>query len=223
MTGERIVLIPGMGADERLFGPQREYGLRFEVPCLPVPEPQDDMPAYALRVREQIGLDGPCVLGGVSFGGMLACELARICRARCAIIIASCSDASKIPKYYNFAELVSRMIPDFMIRSRCVASSRMLAKLESLDDEQYRLIRDMSRGVPLTFLRRVSRMLISWNNPVPIPCPVHHIHGAKDRIIPIRNLAPDEIIPDGGHLINLTHARQVNQFIEKYLTSIRGS
>ncbi|MHC4442003.1 MAG: alpha/beta fold hydrolase [Planctomycetota bacterium] len=217
MAAERLILIPGMGADERLFGPQREAGLDFEVPPFPIPEPQDDMAAFAARVRDQIDLNGPCVVGGVSFGGMLACELARICQARCVLLIASCSNASKIPKYYRFAELISRAIPNFLIRRRCVASSRMLAKLESLNDQQYRLIRNMSRNVPILFLRQAAKMILNWDNSSPMPCSVHHIHGAKDRIIPLRNLAPDEIIPDGGHLINLTHSQIVNRFIRKYL------
>jgi len=206
-----------MGADERLFGPQREYGLDFEAPRLPIPHPDDHMAGYAARVRERIDLTGPCVVGGISFGGMLACELARICQVNCVLLIASCSDVSKIPKYYRFAELISRAIPDFLVRRRCIASSRMLAKLESLSDDQYRLIRDMSRNVPIPFLRRAGKMLLNWINPSPIPCPVYHIHGAKDRIIPIRNLRPDEIIPDGGHLINLTHTQVVSRFIEQHL------
>ncbi|UCD29835.1 MAG: alpha/beta hydrolase [Planctomycetota bacterium] len=217
MSVERMILIPGMGADERLYGPQGDYGLDFEVLRPPVPDPDEDMAGYAGRVGEQIGLTEGCVVGGVSFGGMLACELARHCRVRGVILIASCSDGSTIPKYYHFAELVSRAIPDFLIRRRCIASSRMLAKLESLSDRQYQLIRDMSREVPIPFLRRASKMLLNWNNPPPILSPVYHIHGAKDRIIPIRNLSPDEIIPDGGHLINLTHARIVNKFIERHL------
>jgi hypothetical protein len=46
---------------------------------------------------------------------------------------------------------------------------------------------------------------------------VFQIHGQKDRIIPVRAEQPDEIIPGGGHLINITHVQQVNAFIRKVL------
>jgi pimeloyl-ACP methyl ester carboxylesterase len=46
---------------------------------------------------------------------------------------------------------------------------------------------------------------------------VHHIHGEIDRIIPLKGVRPDEVVPQGGHLINLTHTGQVNRFIERCL------
>jgi len=206
-----------MGADERLFGPQRAYGFDFEVLRMPIPEPADDMPAYAARVRDQLALDGPCVVGGVSFGGMLACELAALCHARCVLLIASCHSRAVIPRYYRLAERVSRFLPDGLIRRRCVASSRILARLESLNHQQYQLIRDMSIDVPVLFLRRVGRMILRWNGPPALSCPSYHIHGQIDRVIPLKGNEPDEVVPDGGHLINLTHAEQVNRFIERHL------
>lgn len=217
MADERLILIPGMGADRRLFGPQRDGGLAFEVPDLPTPGPKDDMARYARRVRDLLKLDGPCVIGGVSFGGMLAYQLGTLCQARCVLLIASCRGRSAIPRYYRGAQWVSRLLPDVVIRRRCIASSRMLAKLESLTDPQYRLIRDMSADVPVPFLRRAGRMILNWDAPATLPCPVHAIHGTKDRIIPVRGVAAEEVVPDGGHLINLTHAEQVNRFITCHL------
>lgn len=219
MRDTRFILIPGMGADERLFGPQRAYGFDFEVPSMPIPEPDDDMPTYAARVRDLLALDGPCVIGGVSFGGMLACELAALCQTRCVLLIASCPSQVAIPRYYRLAEFVSRFLPDGLIHRRCIASSRLLARLESLNHQQYRLIRDMSIDVPVLFLRRVGRMILRWDGTPPLSCPRYHIHGQLDRVIPLKGNKPDEIVPDGGHLINLTHAEQVNRFIERHINS----
>lgn len=217
MNGLRLIFIPGMGADERLFVPQREHGLDFEVPRFPVPEPDDDMARYARRIRDLLELDGPCVLVGVSFGGMVAYELAAMCPAKCVLLIASCRDRRAIPRYYDAAEWVSRWIPDPLIRRRCEASGRMIARLEALSDEHDHLVRAMSRDVPVPFLRRVGRMILRWRPPERLPCPVRAIHGARDRIIPVRRVRPDEIVDDGGHLISLTHAERVNRFIERHL------
>ena len=211
----RLVLIPGMGADERLFGPQRLFGLNFEVPELPIPEPGDDLPAYAARVRRLLELDSSCLLGGISFGGMLACELAALCRPRCLLLIASCRSRSAIPRYYYPVEWVSRLLPDGILRRRCVASSRFLAKAESLNHQQYQLVRQMSVDVPIPFLRRVGTMILRWQGSPPLTCPTFHIHGDKDRIIPLRGVEPDEVVAGGGHLINLTHADQVNTFLAR--------
>jgi hypothetical protein len=45
---------------------------------------------------------------------------------------------------------------------------------------------------------------------------IYHIHGEVDHLIPIQNIEPDRTIKGGGHLINLTHAQEVNEFIKKY-------
>jgi hypothetical protein len=41
------------------------------------------------------------------------------------------------------------------------------------------------------------------------------IHGARDWLIPARRVAADEVICDGGHLINMTHAKEVNDFLRR--------
>lgn len=215
--GLRLVLIPGMGADERLFEPQRAGGLCFDVPRMPVPEPGDSMARYAARIRDLLDLREPCIVGGVSFGGMVACELGRLCPARKILLIASCCDGSAVPSYYRWAELVSRVVPSGLIRRRAVASSRILARLEHLTEEQYLLIREMSLDIPVPYLRRVGRMILGWRADQAYPVPIHAIHGQRDRIIPLKGVQPDVILPEGGHLINLTHAAEVNSFIRSHL------
>jgi pimeloyl-ACP methyl ester carboxylesterase len=214
---ERLIMVPGMGADERLFAPQAADGLRFETVRFTIPARGDDLPAYARRIAGTLALDGDCVLAGVSFGGMLACELARICPPRCVLLIASCNCRDALPSSYQFVEWVSRIIPSALIRRRAEASSRILARLESLTPAQAEIIRQMSLDVPIDFLRRVGRMIVRWEGAGPLDCPVYAIHGAKDHIIPMNRLRPDEVIADGGHLINLTHAPRVNAFIRRFL------
>jgi len=46
-----------------------------------------------------------------------------------------------------------------------------------------------------------------------------YIHGQRDRMIRASVVSSDSLVPDGGHLINLSHAAQVNDFIRKVLAS----
>ncbi len=217
MRSERFILIPGLGADYRLFEPQRAHGFEFEVPPLLIPERHDTMSTYAARIRDVLQLDGPCVVGGVSFGGMVACELGALCRARCVLMIASCRSKASIPSYYWYVERFTRILPDALIRHRVAMSSRIMARLESLSHEQFLLVREMAMGIPIPFLRGAGRMILNWDGVASPPCPSYHIHGDIDRIIPLRKVRPDAVVPRGGHLINMTHADQVNRFIEEHL------
>lgn len=220
---DRIIMVPGMGADGRLFGPQQAAGLPIEPAPMVMPHRGDDIPTYAARVRDALDLSGSYAVGGVSFGGMVACELAQICRPRFLLLIASCRGGRAIPTYYHVAEWLSRLLPSPIIQRRCMASSRFMAKLEHLNLEQYHLIRDMSISLPVPFLRRVGRMILRWKGPAAFPCPVHQLHGEKDRIIPLNRVTPDTVVPGGGHLINLTHASIVNAYIQRILAAAETS
>lgn len=43
--------------------------------------------------------------------------------------------------------------------------------------------------------------------------PIYHVHGDRDRLIPVRRVKPDRVIAAAGHLLNVTHADAVNDFI----------
>ena len=39
------------------------------------------------------------------------------------------------------------------------------------------------------------------------------IHGGRDFVIPAKRVKPDRVVARGGHLINMSHAAEVNEFI----------
>ena len=43
--------------------------------------------------------------------------------------------------------------------------------------------------------------------------PICHIHGDRDRLIPLHRVRPDHVVPGAGHLLNLTHGEAVNAFL----------
>ena len=50
--------------------------------------------------------------------------------------------------------------------------------------------------------------------------PVFHVHGGRDLMIRASMLTSDLLLPDGSHLINLSHAAQVNDFIRSVIASL---
>ena len=49
--------------------------------------------------------------------------------------------------------------------------------------------------------------------------PIYHVHGDRDRLIPVHRVKPDCVIAGAGHLLNLTHANAVNDFIARVASS----
>ena len=80
---------------------------------------------------------------------------------------------------------------------------------------QRELLVEMLKDRDCRFMHWVIQAILAWR-PQPLEgIPVHQIHGARDPVIPARRVEADEYIPGGSHLINVTHADQVNAFIAK--------
>jgi len=72
---------------------------------------------------------------------------------------------------------------------------------------------DMLAATPPSFIRWAANAIFSWPGVAELPFPIRHVHGDRDHIIPLRRVAPDRVIGGAGHLLNLTHADAVNDFI----------
>jgi pimeloyl-ACP methyl ester carboxylesterase len=212
-------MIPGMACDERVFEPQRAGGLSFEVVRLPLPGAREPLGDYARRIRGQLELDGPCIVGGVSFGGMIAWELAHLAPVERVVLVASCLQPRAIPLRYHVAERVSRLFPDSFFQRRLDAKNQaartVVTSHERVTEEQRRVLFEMARDCGVAMIRRVARMIVTWKPTAGRPCPVHAIHGDRDSVIPLRGVRAEEVIRGGGHLINLTHPREVNAFLAR--------
>ena len=109
--GCRLVLIPGLGADERQWEPQRQALGEVFVPPWISPDHRETLPAYAHRLAATIPRERPIILGGSSFGGMLACEMAGPLHAEALILIGSCRSADAIRRDVRWLRPVVSHLP----------------------------------------------------------------------------------------------------------------
>ena len=102
----------------------------------------------------------------------------------------------------------------------------MFAKRERLDTHWTRELKEMAADIDVTFLMWAANAASKWRFDGQCPVPVHHIHGAKDRVIPA---VPHPEFTDGeptllndGHLITWTSPEEVTRFIETALSQDAG-
>jgi pimeloyl-ACP methyl ester carboxylesterase len=195
----RFVLLPGLGVDARLFDPQRVLPVPFDVPPWPKVDSHDTLENYAERFAADVG---PCdAIGGVSFGGMMAQAMAAKVGARVVIGIATARHGRHIPGTIRFAQALSALV-----------KGEYLELFGAIPDRFRPQVMDLVRGARLDVVREGSRMLVTWKGAAP-SCPVRLIHGDRDVLIRASLVKPDKVIKGGGHLINMTHPKAVNQFI----------
>ena len=92
-----IILLPGMAADDRLFRLQRDALAGLTIPAWIEPCGREPLIAYAGRLATWIDPGGPCFVGGASFGGMVALEMAVHLRAEACFLIASIRSGRELP------------------------------------------------------------------------------------------------------------------------------
>jgi pimeloyl-ACP methyl ester carboxylesterase len=213
-----LILLPGLGADYRLFAPQAAAFESLTVPPWIPPDRGESLQQYAARLAESIEFDGPYVLGGVSLGGMIAYEMAAHLVAqgrgpRGLVLIATCRTRRGLRGWYRGLAPAAACLPTAAL-SASKPIAPWAAKLYGrLPAEMRELTVRMFQDADSRFMQWALSAISHWQPSAAADVPTLQIHGRRDRVIPIRNVDPNRIVEDGGHLINLTHPQQVNKFI----------
>lgn len=208
-----LVLLPGLGADDRLFGPQKSAFSDLLVPPWIAPKKGERLADYASRLAETIAPARPMVLGGSSFGGMVAYEMARYLNPDAVVLIGSCRSPQAVRPVLRRLRPVAPFIPARILDLAKLVSPLALRISSSFTPEQRELCVAMFKGVDSGFMKWACRAVLGWVPGEPPAVPVFQVHGDKDPIMPARLANADELVPGGGHLISLTHPQQVNAFI----------
>jgi pimeloyl-ACP methyl ester carboxylesterase len=204
-------MLPGLGADERLFEPQRAVLPRLEVPPW-LPHDEDETLAdYGRRMAATVDPTEPFYLGGVSFGGMVAQEMARHLRPRAILLIASCRRGDAIAQHLKYFVRFADLFPERVFEQGL--SPAFASKFGRLDPQEEELLEQMFASVLPRFVRWGIAAITAWPGVEGLDVPIFHIHGSDDEWIPLKSVQPDQVIRGGGHLINLTHAAEVNAFL----------
>ncbi|MCG3179422.1 MAG: hypothetical protein BIFFINMI_01757 [Phycisphaerae bacterium] len=214
-----LVLLPGLGADARVFDAMRPLLPTIHTPPWLTPRDNESLADYAARLADTIpAVPGPLVLGGSSMGGMLALEIARLRPPAVVVLIASCR---RMPTLQPAVRAIGRLLdvlPTAAYRLGRAAAPLLVGKFGEIPLPRRQLYLRMVSSMPPAFLRWGSRAVSGWpglpdvNRP---PATVRHIHGSADRMIPLsaQSPPPDRVIPGAGHLITLSHPEVVAAFV----------
>jgi pimeloyl-ACP methyl ester carboxylesterase len=216
----RMIFFPGMGVDGRLFDVQRADLGAIESPDWIEPLPDESLASYGRRMAEHVAPTEPFVLGGMSFGGMLAQEVARHCQPKALVLLSTCRTHSAIPAYGRLLERLARAVSNRLLSQSVRVSSKIVEMFHpGLSPDHGRLIAKMFRDSSPDFLRWAAGALLQWEAEA-LDLPVYQLHGENDSVIPLARVGEVNVIRGAGHLVSLTHADEVNEFIREALRDV---
>lgn len=227
----RLIFIPGMGADKRIFEKQLEYFPDSAVLDWVPPRSGEKIGEFAKRMVENAIPDLACLptdrflICGYSLGGIIAPYAAQLLEAEGVILLATFRHPKQFPLRYKlilyplyfapcltgFIFWISKVVISFFYH---LGKKRYPSRLQSLF-RQYldSPVKDLTRKIQMTI--RWSRQRsdpLAANSSSKISC--RQIHGKKDLVIPFSAVDPEEVI-DGGHLFPVFKANLANRLIEK--------
>lgn len=195
----RAVLIPGMGADHRLFDgiilPGNDVLRANWIPH----RDDDNLSTYAARFAEHYGIGAADILIGVSMGGIIAGAIAQKVPPQRLILVSSCTDICQL------SPLMAALSPIGPISPFEVA--RLLPR--GLMPAHRKLALAMFEDQDMDFIRWACGAVMGWTGVYRLPGTVT-IHGTVDRVFPIRRQPQvDVTIQGGGHLMVMDRASEV--------------
>lgn len=214
MSDTHIYILSGLGVDRRVFYKINFKGLNVTYLDWIAPIPTESISCYARRLSAKITTESP-ILIGLSFGGMVAMEIATIIDVKQVILLASAKEDSELPKLYKLIGTLRlhRFIPTSVLKSHHILSNYFFGI--SLKEDKM-MLKQILQETDAKFLSWAISQIVNWKNKT-IPNNLIHIHGSKDRIIPIRNVIPTFIIQRAGHFMTITHAKEIETLIQKIL------
>ena len=212
---KNVYIISGLGADKRVFQNMdfSECNANFVEWILP--EKHENIESYAKKLTEQIKHAKP-ILVGLSFGGIIATEVAKIIETEKIILIASAKNYNEIPNYFRIAGKLKlhKLLPTkFMKMSNFI--SFWFFGAESIADKN--ILTEILKDTDGKFLKWAIDKIVTWKNQVEHKNLVH-VHGDSDRILPINFIKYNIKIRNGGHFMTLNKAKELTEVVRKELS-----
>lgn len=211
---KKIYILSGLGADERVFKylDLKDWDVTFVSWIKPIlHEPLAD---YAKRISQQIKSENP-VLIGLSFGGIVATELAKLIPVQKLILISSLKTQQEIPLIYRLAGKTNlhRLIPYSILKKDHLLNRWLFGVIRKNDKD---LFQRVLADTDIDFLKWAINCIVKWNN-IEVHPNLFHIHGTDDKLLPIRKSGKVIAIQNGGHLMVLDKAKQVSEALHRII------
>lgn len=214
-----VYFMPGLAAGPTIFEniklPEDQFEMHFLEWILP--NEHEKIEEYALRMIQNIKHEYP-VLIGVSFGGVLVQEMAKIIQTNKVIIISSVKTNKEFPSRFKIARntkayklIPTQLLADIENLVKYAFGDNIVTKRIKLY-EKYLSVRDKH------YLDWAIETILCWNQKE-INEAVIHIHGDEDEVFPIKHIRKCIVVKGGTHIMILNKFKWLNENLPKLIVN----
>jgi len=211
---KHLYIFSGLGADERVF--QKLDLSAWDVTFIKwIPQHEDEeLKHYATRILPQVNTKRP-ILIGLSFGGIMAIEVAKQIETERIILISSVKTRFELPYYYRISGKYGfhRLLPTGLMKKATLVNYWFFGARSAFDR---RILKEVLEDTDAGFFKWAIGKVATWQQAKKLPN-ITHIHGTKDRILPFRFVQADHVIKNGGHMMVLNKAEQLNALLREHI------
>ncbi len=211
----RIFLIPGLGADTRVYNNIELNG--HEVTCVDWirPDKTDTLSTYAQKLIYQYYMTSKSIIIGNSLGGMIAIEIAKIIPTEKVILISSIKTVDEAPRYFRLLRAIPfyKPIPGKVFNSMEFLIKPFFGHMNGADSW---LFRDMLKNSSPVFLKWAMDAVLKWDNKIIQPN-VIQITGDKDLVFNYKRIKDAIIVKGGTHIMIFEKAKEINKILKRIL------
>ena len=212
-----VYFMPGLAASTTIFEHIKLPEDQFEMYFLEwfLPNDKESIESYAKRMNEKILHENP-VLIGVSFGGILVQEMAKLMPTRKVIIISSVKSNTEFPSRLKMAKatkvykiLPTQLISNVELLVKYAFGSTIIKKRLKLY-EKYLSVRDKS------YLDWSIENVLLWHQKI-ADKNIIHIQGDADEVFPIKNIQNCIVVKGGTHIMIINKYKWFNENLPKLI------
>ena len=215
MHKPRVWVLPGMGADSRIF---RSLTFPWSATFLEWLDPKDGetISSYADRLLNGHDIAHNDLIFGYSFGGIVAQDWASRNKVQRVVLLNSLHHKSTVRPFFRLLSLtgILRWAP----KNSVIKFIFFLARLHSKPTSQLDLTIEMMEQFDDRYYRWVLKQILSWNHPTPL-CPIDVIQGEVDPVFLHSTYEENRTwtLKDAAHLSFQTHGQEISYLLKEYV------
>ncbi len=214
-----IYLLPGVGANDKVFMNLELPGYEIVHIKWPKHKKSESLQSYVKKLVPQIKTDTQPIFIGLSFGGIVAIELAKLVTPYKIVLISSIKTHHERPLKLMFLNSLKfhRLLPGKLVLQFRFWLNWLLGKLSA---EEWELVEAMIQEVNIEFNEWAVDQVIHWHNEG-VPDNLIHIHGTSDRIFPSFYVKKANWIKGGSHFMVVNRAKEISKIIMRELREVK--